>query len=60
MKTKYEVGGGCVLCLTCIYSCPVRAINVIEDVSAIIDKEKCIGCAFCATMCPDCVITVEK
>ena len=24
------------------------------------DQSKCIGCAFCATMCPDCVITVEK
>ena len=22
--------------------------------------EACIGCAFCATMCPDCIITVEK
>jgi 2-oxoglutarate ferredoxin oxidoreductase subunit delta len=24
------------------------------------DPEKCTACAFCATMCPDCVITVEK
>ena len=23
-------------------------------------QEDCIGCAFCATMCPDCIITVEK
>ncbi len=22
--------------------------------------EECVGCAFCATMCPDCVITVER
>ena len=26
----------------------------------ITDQSKCIACAFCATMCPDCVITVEK
>ena len=26
----------------------------------ITDESKCIGCACCAMMCPDCVITVEK
>ncbi len=24
------------------------------------EPEKCIGCASCAIMCPDCVITVER
>ena len=24
------------------------------------DASACVGCAFCATMCPDCVITVER
>ena len=26
----------------------------------ITDQEKCICCAFCATMCPDCIIEVER
>jgi 2-oxoglutarate ferredoxin oxidoreductase subunit delta len=29
-------------------------------VAEITDMESCIGCAFCATMCPDCIIKVEK
>jgi 2-oxoglutarate ferredoxin oxidoreductase subunit delta len=24
------------------------------------DGEICVGCAFCAVMCPDCAIEVEK
>ena len=51
MKTKYEVTGGCVLCLMCVYQCPVRAISIIEDVSTVIDKDKCLGCGKCADSC---------
>ena len=37
--------------MTCIYQCPVRAISLIEDVSAVIDEEKCIGCGRCLEVC---------
>ena len=51
MKTIYKVRGGCVLCLECYYTCPVRAITIIENVSARIDPDKCIGCNRCASVC---------
>ncbi|WP_368854370.1 4Fe-4S binding protein [Escherichia coli] len=28
--------------------------------ATVFEMEKCIGCASCATMCPDVVITVER
>lgn len=51
MKVKYKVGGGCVLCLMCVYQCSQKAISVIENVSARIDSDKCIGCGRCYDVC---------
>jgi 2-oxoglutarate ferredoxin oxidoreductase subunit delta len=28
--------------------------------AAVVEMDKCIGCAFCARMCPDVAIEVEK
>ncbi|MBQ7566980.1 MAG: 4Fe-4S binding protein [Oscillospiraceae bacterium] len=37
--------------MTCRYECPVGAISLIEDVSAQIDPEKCLGCGSCFDAC---------
>ncbi len=60
-KIRYRVDGGCVLCMTCLYECPVRAIRLEPDVSAIIDETKCIGCGRCYDSCqPGVIIRVES
>ena len=61
MKTIYQVKGGCVLCLNCVYQCPVRAISIIEDVSVVIDGDKCLGCGRCAKACQmEAIVEVQK
>ncbi len=61
MKYIYQVGEGCALCLCCVYGCPVRAITVEEDVSAVIDPDKCIGCGKCFDNCQaEAIVRVEK
>ena len=55
-KTVYRVGGGCVLCMTCLYECPVRAIRLEPNVSAVIDETRCIGCGSCYDACQPGVI----
>lgn len=59
-KFRYEVAGGCARCMTCIYSCPRHAIEMVEDVSAKIDQEKCIGCGMCYNACQaEAIVRIE-
>lgn len=62
-RTEYCKG-----CGLCVDACPKGVLELAGDsinskghhpVRAA-HEEACIACAFCATMCPDCVITVEK
>ena len=58
----------CKGCGLCVDACPKKIIELSKDVInkkghnpiRVTDEGKCIACAFCATMCPDCIITVEK
>jgi len=62
---KAELCKGCGLCVS---ACPKKIVDLSKDtinakghhVAYITDQASCIACAFCATICPDCVITVEK
>lgn len=58
----------CKGCGLCVDVCPKKIIELeTKEVNSkgyypahCTDLEQCISCAFCARMCPDCVITVEK
>ena len=61
MKVKYQVNGGCVLCLMCYYECPAGAIEIIEDVSAKINEDVCIGCGKCYKNCQgEAIVKIER
>lgn len=62
---KEDICKGCGLCVD---ACPKHILEIAKDKinkkghnpAHCIDESKCISCAFCAVMCPDSVITVEK
>jgi 2-oxoglutarate ferredoxin oxidoreductase subunit delta len=57
----------CKGCLLCVHFCPVKILEMDRhainksgyNTIRVIEPDKCIACAQCATMCPDSVITVE-
>ena len=58
----------CKDCGLCVDTCPKKCLAIAEDrinkkgysPAYMAEPEKCVACALCATMCPDCIITVEK
>ena len=49
----------CVLCLTCVRSCPFGVPKVAEDGFIQIDPAECHGCGICASACPRKLIQVQ-
>ncbi len=58
----------CKGCGLCVDACPKKVLALSKDkinkkghhpVEAV-NEEACIACTFCATMCPDCIIKIEK
>ncbi len=57
----------CKGCALCIGSCPKDILLMSEDINGqgvhfpfCIDEALCIACSFCAIMCPDTVIEIER
>lgn len=56
---------GCKLCTT-VCSKKIVVINAEKlnkkgyHPADVVEMDKCIGCGFCAIICPDCAIEVEK
>ena len=58
----------CKGCSMCVHACPLGLIALAQEVlnakgyhpARLMEPKKCVGCAACATMCPDTAITVER
>lgn len=58
----------CKGCGLCVNACPKGLLKIADDKinhkghhpAEITEPEKCVACASCAMMCPDCVIKIER
>ncbi len=58
----------CKGCGLCVSACSKKIVAISKEKinikghhpAEITDQSLCIGCAFCAIICPDCVIKVER
>ena len=58
----------CKSCELCIKACPKQILVLDKDTinakgyhpAVCVDQDACVCCCACATMCPDCAITIVK
>ena len=56
---QYRVTDGCIGCTVCAQHCPAGAIAFTPYEKHEIDKEKCIRCGSCRSVCPENAVIVE-
>ncbi len=49
----------CIVCLTCVRTCPFGAPYILEEGFAVIDPAKCQGCGICVVECPARAIEIK-
>ncbi len=58
----------CKSCELCTIACPKKILGISKTrmnaqgyrPAEVTDPAKCIGCGFCATVCPDCAVTIYE
>lgn len=50
----------CIVCLTCVRTCPFQAVSIKEEGYAFIDKDKCRACGICVRECPARAIELKE
>jgi len=50
----------CIVCLTCVRTCPFEAVSIKEEGFAFIDKDKCRACGICVRECPARAIELKE
>jgi len=49
----------CTGCTICVDECPMQALEMKEDVSALVNPDECTGCGSCEEVCPVSAIIME-
>ncbi len=50
----------CTGCGICVDACPNDVLELIDDVSTVVNEEACTGCGACAEECPMEAIKIEE
>lgn len=52
-------GDTCTGCSICVDECPTDALDMNEDIAALVRSDDCTGCSVCEETCPVSAITMQ-